>query len=214
MKRIAPGRATFLTVLLLGTGSTCGVSAVAGPSFYPMPDTYSRAAQEISVLACVDETSCQGAVEARELVSKGDGAYVDTIMQLSTVTTGFHTAVCPVPAGAIVVRDDGGLATLNANVKVEDCYYVTQTCDDEGNCVPDFEGTISISVAIRKPLESEVESNQLKTKYADGSSGLYTCQAKKGLNHAESVVTVNGVAWHLNYSHATKRDCSGVAKYR
>ena len=198
--------AAMILATWLGTAAT---TATAGPAFYPIPDVSRQATQGFYLVGC-GGGDCSGAFFAEDFFDpKGD--YQGSFLTVQEFGDRSRAAVCPLNRGELTVRNDAGLATLNATINVADCFYVTQTCDDEGRCAPDYEGTITIVASAQRPMLTANGSNH-RTVKGDGYLSTFTCEEKMGQEFAEALVAVNGNAWIADSSQATKRNCNWISR--
>lgn len=197
--------ATSITTMIGLTASM----ASAGPAFEPQPDLSRRSSQEISVYACGEP--CDGFLNA-SVFADSSGDLRLAYFSLTELAPSTKFAQCPFNPDDLIVRNDAGVATLNTTVDAADC-FVSETCDEDGVCEPDYEGTITVAASARRPGNSSSSSSQTKTQY-DGATSLTTCQTKEGSMYDEAAVSVNGRGWTPNYVGAANRACSGVGKSR
>lgn len=182
-------------------------TASADPSVFPMPDVYRQATQGFYLEGCGGD-ACLGAFFAEDFFDpKGEYQYSSiTVLEYGDRP---RAAMCPLKRGELFVRSDAGFATLNATINVADCGYVTETCDDEGTCTPDYAGVITIAASARRPEVTSSGINR-RTNKGPGFVTTFTCDEKFGQDFAEAAAAVDGKAWIVNSSQATKRDCGGL----
>lgn len=210
MAHLHPSRRRVGTLVSLCVLSALGAvvsPASADPSLFRIPDVYRQATQGFYLVGCGGET-CSGAFFAEDFFDP-NGEYQYSSLTLLEYGDKFRAATCPLRRGELAVRNDAGFATLNATINVADCGYVTETCDEEGACTPDYAGVITIAATARRP---EVSSSGIsrRTNKGPGFVTTFTCDEKSGQDFAEAAAAVDGKAWTVDSSQATRRDCGGL----
>jgi hypothetical protein len=199
---------TFASLCALSALGAAASTASADPSVFPMPDVNRQATQGFYLVGCGGE-ACLGAFFAEDFFDpKGEYQYSSlTVLEYGDKP---RAALCPLKRGELSVRNDAGFASLNATINVADCGYVTETCDAEGTCTPDYAGVITIAATAKRP---EVTSSGItrRTNKGPGFVTTFTCNENLGQDFAEAAAAVNGKSWIVDSSQATKRDCGGMA---
>ena len=205
----APPRrcSSFASICALSVLGAVASTASADPAFFPMPDVYRQATQGFYLVGC-DGEACSGAFFAEDFFDP-KGEYQYSSLTVIDYSDQYRAAVCPLKRGELFVRNDAGFATLNATINVADCSYVTETCDEEGACTPDYAGVITIAASAKRP---EVTSSGIsrRTNKGPGFVTTFTCDEKFGQDFTEAAAAVDGEAWIVDSSQATKRDCGGL----
>lgn len=192
--------------ILFTAASMMVTTAGADPTlFYPKPFLSRAAVQDLAVDGC-DGSSCSfmfaqalGDYASLYVTEYGNGSY--------------KSFNCPMGSGDLVVRADGAEASLNVTVDAAEC-YVTEQCDEQGVCAPDYEGTINVVASLRRPAGSNIASTQNKIKSPDGSLSAFTCQEKSGSDFLDTAAAINGHSLDVSTSIAARRECASVAKSR
>jgi hypothetical protein len=204
-------RSAAAMILTASALAVAASPASAGPAFFPMPDVYRQATQGFYLVGCGGET-CEGAFFAEDYFDPNGDYQGSSLTVQEFGPSGGRAAICPINRGELTVRDDAGLATLNATINVADCQYVTETCDEDGVCKPDYEGTITIAATATRPAATASSSTRSQVRAKGGYMSTYNCQEKTGQTYEHVSVAVNGHAWIASDSQGSKRDCGGVSK--
>jgi hypothetical protein len=175
MAHLNPRPRRFSTLAALCALSALGSvasSASANPSVFQVPDVYRQATQGFYLVGC-DGEACSGAFFAEDFFDP-NGEYQYSSLTVVEYGDQFRGAVCPLKRGELSVRSDAGFASLNATINVADCGYVTETCDAEGTCTPDYAGVITIAATAKRP---EVTSSGItrRTNKGPGFVTTFTC---------------------------------------